>query len=69
MTKRCRLKKLLLHCDVVIFRILSNNQIEVITNSMAFKKLRNLKKIDLSNNQINAIEDGAFAGATSVVSL
>ena len=36
---------------------------------MAFRKLRNLKKIDLSNNQLTTIEDGAFEGATSVVAL
>nr|XP_026691209.1 slit homolog 2 protein isoform X2 [Ciona intestinalis] len=49
--------------------ILSHNRIEMITSVGYFKKLRNLKKIDLSNNQLAAIEDGSFSGAESVLEL
>uniref|UniRef100_H2YXG1 Uncharacterized protein n=1 Tax=Ciona savignyi TaxID=51511 RepID=H2YXG1_CIOSA len=48
---------------------LNHNRIQMITSVGLFQKLRNLKKIDLSNNQLTAIEDGAFSGAGSVLEL
>ncbi|CAK8685542.1 unnamed protein product [Clavelina lepadiformis] len=47
--------------------ILRDNQIAVLASSGVFKKLHNLKKVDLSNNLLTLIEDGAFFGADSVL--
>ncbi|XP_064419058.1 slit homolog 1b isoform X1 [Latimeria chalumnae] len=48
---------------------LNNNEISVLEATGIFKKLPHLKKINLSNNKISEIEDGAFDGATSVSEL
>nr|DBA14940.1 TPA: hypothetical protein GDO54_004213 [Pyxicephalus adspersus] len=48
---------------------LNNNEIPTIEATGLFKKLQHLKKINLSNNKITEIEDGAFEGATSVSEL
>nr|CAB3266365.1 slit homolog 2 protein [Phallusia mammillata] len=48
---------------------LSGNSFSLVANRGFFKKLQNVKMIDLSNNQIVRIEDGAFAGAENVVEL
>uniref|UniRef100_A0A673LCT1 Slit homolog 1 protein n=1 Tax=Sinocyclocheilus rhinocerous TaxID=307959 RepID=A0A673LCT1_9TELE len=45
---------------------LNNNEITMIEATGVFKTLSHLKKINLSNNKISEIEDGAFEGATSV---
>ena len=50
-------------------RILSDNNIETIKSTFPFKYLKNLKRIDLSNNQLREIEEGAFTGASSVLDL
>ncbi|KAJ0051028.1 hypothetical protein NL108_012277 [Boleophthalmus pectinirostris] len=48
---------------------LNNNDLPVLEATGAFKGLKQLKKINLSNNKISEIEDGAFEGASSVVEL
>ncbi|XP_072319417.1 slit homolog 1 protein-like [Eucyclogobius newberryi] len=48
---------------------LNNNDLSVLEATGAFKGLKQLKKINLSNNKISEIEDGAFEGASSVVEL
>ncbi|KAK1886878.1 Slit like 1 protein [Dissostichus eleginoides] len=48
---------------------LNNNDLSVLEATRAFKGLSQLKKINLSNNKISEIEDGAFDGASSVVEL
>ncbi|XP_048061947.1 slit homolog 1a [Megalobrama amblycephala] len=45
---------------------LNNNEITTIEATGVFKTLSHLKKINLSNNKISEIEDGAFEGASSV---
>ncbi|XP_043912180.1 slit homolog 1 protein isoform X2 [Protopterus annectens] len=48
---------------------LNNNEITVLEATGIFKKLTQLKKINLSNNKILEIEDGTFEGAASVSEL
>lgn len=48
---------------------LNNNDISVLEATGIFRKLPHLKKINLSNNKISEIEDGAFEGAVSVSEL
>uniref|UniRef100_A0A8C9TAL4 Slit guidance ligand 1 n=1 Tax=Scleropages formosus TaxID=113540 RepID=A0A8C9TAL4_SCLFO len=48
---------------------LNNNEISVLEATGVFKTLTQLKKINLSNNKITEIEDGAFEGAASVSEL
>ncbi|XP_066478770.1 slit homolog 1 protein [Tiliqua scincoides] len=48
---------------------LNNNEIAVLEATGIFKKLPHLKKINLSNNKVSEIEDGAFEGAASVSEL
>uniref|UniRef100_A0A8C3FWQ2 Slit homolog 1 protein n=1 Tax=Chrysemys picta bellii TaxID=8478 RepID=A0A8C3FWQ2_CHRPI len=48
---------------------LNNNEISVLEATGLFKKLPHLKKINLSNNKVTEIEDGAFEGAASVSEL
>ncbi|XP_075790597.1 LOW QUALITY PROTEIN: slit homolog 1 protein [Pelodiscus sinensis] len=48
---------------------LNNNEISVLEATGLFKKLPHLKKINLSNNKVAEIEDGAFEGAASVSEL
>ncbi|XP_010211760.1 PREDICTED: slit homolog 1 protein [Tinamus guttatus] len=48
---------------------LNNNEISVLEATGIFKKLPHLKKINLSNNKVSEIEDGAFEGAASVSEL
>ncbi|KAM4594638.1 slit homolog 1 protein-like isoform 2-T2 [Fundulus diaphanus] len=48
---------------------LNNNDLSILEATRAFKGLSHLKKINLSNNKISEIEDGAFEGASSVVEL
>ncbi|XP_039262601.2 slit homolog 1 protein-like isoform X2 [Styela clava] len=48
---------------------LAFNDIEILASLDIFKKLTNLKKIDLSNNKLMIIEEGAFNGAYSVLEL
>ncbi|XP_010887308.2 slit homolog 1 protein isoform X1 [Esox lucius] len=45
---------------------LNNNEITTLEATGVFKTLSQLKKINLSNNKITEIEDGAFEGAGSV---
>uniref|UniRef100_A0A5F8H8T2 Slit homolog 1 protein n=1 Tax=Monodelphis domestica TaxID=13616 RepID=A0A5F8H8T2_MONDO len=48
---------------------LNNNEISILEATGIFKKLPHLKKINLSNNKVAEIEDGAFEGAASVSEL
>ncbi|XP_074855427.1 slit homolog 1 protein isoform X3 [Carettochelys insculpta] len=48
---------------------LNNNDISVLEATGLFRQLRHLKKINLSNNKVMEIEDGAFDGAASVSEL
>ncbi|XP_067272516.1 slit homolog 1b isoform X2 [Pseudorasbora parva] len=48
---------------------LNNNDLSVLEATGLFRPLTHLKKINLSNNKITEIEDGAFDGASSVVEL
>lgn len=48
---------------------LNDNVIVKLKNNGLFSKLTNLNKIDLRNNQIVEIEDGAFRGATQLTDL
>ncbi|XP_038266910.1 slit homolog 1 protein isoform X2 [Dermochelys coriacea] len=48
---------------------LNSNEISVLEATGLFKKLPHLKKINLSNNKVTEIEDGAFEGAASVSEL
>uniref|UniRef100_A0A8B9S595 Slit guidance ligand 1 n=1 Tax=Apteryx owenii TaxID=8824 RepID=A0A8B9S595_APTOW len=48
---------------------LNNNEISILEATGIFKKLPHLKKINLSNNKVSEIEDGAFEGAVSVSEL
>uniref|UniRef100_A0A452V8G1 Slit homolog 1 protein n=1 Tax=Ursus maritimus TaxID=29073 RepID=A0A452V8G1_URSMA len=48
---------------------LNNNEISILEATGIFKKLTHLKKINLSNNKVSEIEDGAFEGAASVSEL
>ncbi|XP_071987096.1 slit homolog 1 protein isoform X1 [Engystomops pustulosus] len=48
---------------------LNNNEISTLEATGLFRKLPHLKKINLSNNKISEIEDGAFEGGASVSEL
>ncbi|XP_077083125.1 slit homolog 1b isoform X2 [Siphateles boraxobius] len=48
---------------------LNNNDLSILEATGLFRPLTHLKKINLSNNKITEIEDGAFDGASSVVEL
>ncbi|XP_071038445.1 protein slit isoform X1 [Parasteatoda tepidariorum] len=48
---------------------LNNNVIPKIKANGIFKKLQNLAKLDLSNNEISEIDDGAFHGANQLTDL
>ncbi|XP_028829067.1 slit homolog 1b isoform X2 [Denticeps clupeoides] len=48
---------------------LNNNDLSVLEATGTFRALSHMKKINLSNNKILEIEDGAFEGASSVVEL
>ncbi|NP_001030147.1 slit homolog 1b precursor [Danio rerio] len=48
---------------------LNNNDLSILEATGLFRPLTHLKKINLSNNKITEIEDGAFEGASSVVEL
>ncbi|XP_042605290.1 slit homolog 1 protein-like isoform X2 [Cyprinus carpio] len=48
---------------------LNNNDLSILEATGLFRSLTHLKKINLSNNKITEIEDGAFDGASSVVEL
>jgi len=50
-------------------RIVSRNRIALLGKDGSFRKLRSLKRIDLSHNQLIKIEEGAFSGAQSVLEL
>uniref|UniRef100_A0AAQ4PB77 Slit homolog 3 (Drosophila) n=1 Tax=Gasterosteus aculeatus aculeatus TaxID=481459 RepID=A0AAQ4PB77_GASAC len=51
------------------FRRLNDNEIAVLEPAGMFKKLPNLKKINLSNNKLRDVRDGAFDGAEGVSEL
>uniref|UniRef100_A0A8D0AEW4 Slit homolog 3 (Drosophila) n=1 Tax=Sander lucioperca TaxID=283035 RepID=A0A8D0AEW4_SANLU len=48
---------------------LNDNEIVILEATGTFKKLPNLKKINLSNNKLRDIRDGAFDGAGGVLEL
>ncbi|XP_043078178.1 slit homolog 1b [Puntigrus tetrazona] len=48
---------------------LNNNDLSILEATGLFRSLTHLKKINLSNNKITEIEDGAFDGASPVVEL
>ncbi|CAB1431029.1 unnamed protein product, partial [Pleuronectes platessa] len=48
---------------------LNDNEIAVLETAGTFKKLPNLKKINLSNNKLRDIREGAFDGAGGVLEL
>uniref|UniRef100_A0A8C2ADF9 Slit homolog 1b (Drosophila) n=1 Tax=Cyprinus carpio TaxID=7962 RepID=A0A8C2ADF9_CYPCA len=48
---------------------LNNNDLSILEATGLFRSLTHLKKINLSNNKITEIEDGAFDGASSVIEL
>ncbi|KAJ8015241.1 hypothetical protein DPEC_G00024090 [Dallia pectoralis] len=48
---------------------LNDNDISVLDAAGSFKKLPNLKKINLSNNKLRDIREGAFDGAAGVLEL
>ncbi|KAK2082050.1 Slit 1 protein [Saguinus oedipus] len=48
---------------------LNNNEIFILEATGMFKKLTHLKKINLNNNKLSEIENGAFEGAASVSEL
>ncbi|XP_023473039.1 slit homolog 3 protein [Equus caballus] len=48
---------------------LNDNEISVLEATGVFKKLPNLRKINLSNNKIKEVREGAFDGAASVQEL
>uniref|UniRef100_A0A8D3AFN6 Slit homolog 3 (Drosophila) n=1 Tax=Scophthalmus maximus TaxID=52904 RepID=A0A8D3AFN6_SCOMX len=48
---------------------LNDNEIAVLETAGAFKKLPNLKKINLSNNKLKDIREGTFDGAGGVLEL
>ncbi|XP_056614638.1 slit homolog 1b isoform X1 [Triplophysa dalaica] len=48
---------------------LNNNDLSILEATGLFRSLNHLKKINLSNNKISEIEDGAFDGASSVLEL
>uniref|UniRef100_A0A3Q2XQI2 Slit homolog 1b (Drosophila) n=1 Tax=Hippocampus comes TaxID=109280 RepID=A0A3Q2XQI2_HIPCM len=48
---------------------LNNNDLSLLEATSAFKGLSQLRKINLSNNKISEIEDGAFEGASAVAEL
>ncbi|XP_036403919.1 slit homolog 3 protein [Megalops cyprinoides] len=48
---------------------LNDNEISVLEAAGTFKKLPNLRKINLSNNKLRDIREGAFEGAGSVLEL
>uniref|UniRef100_A0A8C4N8X6 Slit homolog 1a (Drosophila) n=1 Tax=Eptatretus burgeri TaxID=7764 RepID=A0A8C4N8X6_EPTBU len=48
---------------------LNNNEISVLEATGLFKKLPHLRKINLSNNRLLEMEDGAFEGASQVTEL
>ncbi|KAB0369703.1 hypothetical protein FD755_018696, partial [Muntiacus reevesi] len=48
---------------------LNDNEISVLEATGIFKKLPNLRKINLSNNRIKEVREGAFDGAASVQEL
>uniref|UniRef100_A0A672YYX4 Slit homolog 3 (Drosophila) n=1 Tax=Sphaeramia orbicularis TaxID=375764 RepID=A0A672YYX4_9TELE len=48
---------------------LNDNEITVLEASGTFKKLPNLKKINLSNNKLRDIREGVFDGASGVLEL
>uniref|UniRef100_A0A4W4FWX0 Slit homolog 3 (Drosophila) n=1 Tax=Electrophorus electricus TaxID=8005 RepID=A0A4W4FWX0_ELEEL len=48
---------------------LNDNEISSLEAAGAFKKLPNLRKINLSNNKLREIQEGAFDGASGVLEL
>ncbi|KTG34062.1 hypothetical protein cypCar_00009827, partial [Cyprinus carpio] len=50
-------------------RRLNDNEISVLEATGAFKKLPNLRKINLSNNKLRDIREGAFDGAGGVLEM
>ncbi|TRY65093.1 hypothetical protein DNTS_026850 [Danionella cerebrum] len=48
---------------------LNDNELSVLEATGAFKKLPNLRKINLSNNKIREIREGAFDGAAGVLEI
>ncbi|KAK2109362.1 Slit 1 protein [Saguinus oedipus] len=48
---------------------LNNNEISILEATGIFKKLTQMKEINLSNNKVSEIEDGAFEVAASVSEL
>uniref|UniRef100_A0AAY4ELC3 Slit homolog 3 (Drosophila) n=1 Tax=Denticeps clupeoides TaxID=299321 RepID=A0AAY4ELC3_9TELE len=48
---------------------LNDNEISILETTGTFKKLTNLKKINLSNNKLRDIREGAFEGAGGVMEL
>ncbi|GBM42199.1 Protein slit [Araneus ventricosus] len=48
---------------------MNNNAVQKIRTNGFFKKLQHLNKLDLSNNEISEIEDGAFHGANQMTDL
>ncbi|XP_056617252.1 slit homolog 1a [Triplophysa dalaica] len=61
------LKRIPEHIPVTTTELrLNSNEITSIEATGIFKTLSHLKKINLSNNKISEIEDGAFEGASSV---
>ncbi|CAG5989155.1 unnamed protein product [Menidia menidia] len=48
---------------------LNDNEIAILEATGSFKKLPNLKKINLSNNKLRDIQEGAFDGAGGVLEL
>uniref|UniRef100_A0A5F8GF80 Slit homolog 1 protein n=1 Tax=Monodelphis domestica TaxID=13616 RepID=A0A5F8GF80_MONDO len=63
---KCRCESIVVECSN---RRLNNNEISILEATGIFKKLPHLKKINLSNNKVAEIEDGAFEGAASVSEL
>uniref|UniRef100_A0AAQ4QCP9 Slit homolog 3 (Drosophila) n=1 Tax=Gasterosteus aculeatus aculeatus TaxID=481459 RepID=A0AAQ4QCP9_GASAC len=57
-----------LNCVRAVVR-LNDNEIAVLEPAGMFKKLPNLKKINLSNNKLRDVRDGAFDGAEGVSEL
>ncbi|XP_076316918.1 protein slit-like isoform X4 [Tachypleus tridentatus] len=58
--------------DIPVFTTelrLNDNRFKKLRNTGIFKKLPNLIKLNLENNEINDIEDGAFQGASNLIDL
>uniref|UniRef100_F6VQN3 Slit homolog 1 protein n=1 Tax=Monodelphis domestica TaxID=13616 RepID=F6VQN3_MONDO len=70
---KCRCESIVVELPLLFFlpyhRRLNNNEISILEATGIFKKLPHLKKINLSNNKVAEIEDGAFEGAASVSEL